>query len=291
MAVTRILILLFVSFTFSSNVIAYPINPRPLRELVIESEFIIIGYVIKTYDKNEGKGGYNNKIAKIAILETLQGKIKEDTIEIAFNPNMICPSPDSYFDKTLVISFLDKTEKHGYRTHAYNYGAKTLKKDEIEIYKTRILEIKNILKIQNEKIQKKETIDWLLKCAENKATRWEGTYELKRKDESLSETQKERLKIALFNTKEEYLNFDIVDIIYKGNEKELDSFLLKKLKLLNIKNYWVASLFMNKLNHKKSNTEVQNIMTAFGEIQFDKKKTEGQKLLIDKFISFIEKVD
>lgn len=196
------------------DLLAYPISPRPLRKLVLESEYIIVGYVSKTYVKNNHKDIWGSKVAKIAVLEILQGNIKEDTIEISFSPYMICPAPDRYYDSTFVLSFINKINGE-YQTCALSYGAKTLKKEEIEIYKTRIFEIQNIMKIKDEEKQYQEIVEWLVKCAEIQTTRWEGVFELvykgdfmpnnskdKKKDFSniLNTSHKERLLISLLNS-------------------------------------------------------------------------------------------
>ncbi len=55
--------------------------------------------------------------SKIAILENLQGIIKNDIIEIDFNPNMICPAPDRHFDGTYVISIVNLNKKRGGEFH------------------------------------------------------------------------------------------------------------------------------------------------------------------------------
>src|SRR5690554_4227660 len=120
---TAFLILIFLGL--SIDLFAYPISPRPLRKLVMDSEYIIVGYVSKTYDRKKDKDDWGTKVAKIAVLERLQGNIKEDTIEISFTPNMICPAPDRYFDSTFVISFINKRDGK-YHTCALSYGAKTL---------------------------------------------------------------------------------------------------------------------------------------------------------------------
>ena len=182
----HIIIFTSIILGFISTVFAFPIPQRPLRQLVIESQYIIVGYVIKIYDKENNVKEENGKIvirfgpkiAQIAVLENLQGQIKKDTIEIEFNTRMICPEPDNYLDKTYVISFIDKKEDGKFRTHALSYGAKTLKLGEIEIYKKRISEVQQILKIKDENTQFDKTVEWLLKCAENPVTRWEGVTEL-----------------------------------------------------------------------------------------------------------------
>jgi hypothetical protein len=299
-----IIIFLLTFFGLTSNVFAYPISPRPLRQLVIESEYIVVGYVVKTFDKKNDKNDWGTKVAKIAVLENLQGKINKDTIEIEFNPNMICPAPDRYFDSTFVISFIDKDKKSGkFYTHALDYGSKTLKKDEIEIYKQRISEIQQILKITDAEKQRTETVEWLVKCAENVTTRWEGTFELSPESNFMSyysrnenqdfksvinPEQKNRLKNALL-TSQEMVDFGLVDLVYKNNEAQIDDFLFTKLKNLKEDEYWLADNFMNRLKHKNTSKEMQEIMEEFDKLQFEYDKKEELKKIIEKFIKLIEK--
>ena len=104
------------------NVFARAIPARPLRKLVMESEYIIVGNVIKT-DTLIGERGFYIYMAKIAIIEALQGNINKDTLEIEFHPNLFCPEGDRYIEKTHVLSFFDKNkESDKFYTHALSYG-------------------------------------------------------------------------------------------------------------------------------------------------------------------------
>lgn len=303
-----------------TTVFAYPIRQRPLRQLVIESQYIIVGYVVKTYDKENNIQEENGmtvfrfgpKVAQIAVLENLQGQIKKDTIEIEFSTGMICPAPDNYSDSTYVISFLDKNKDEKFETHALSYGSKTLRSEEIKIYKNRISEIQQILKIKDENIQFDKTAEWLLKCAENPVTRWEGVAELSMLsgfwhlhfcDEHsflkkgvtkescknfLSTDQRNRYKKVLFDSNE-LPEFNAIDLVYKDNESEVDNFLLKKLKKLKEEHYWVANEFMKRLKHKNDPCEMSDLLKKINEVQFDKNKRKELKEIIDKFISLVEK--
>ncbi|MBX9886810.1 MAG: hypothetical protein K2Y30_02620 [Flavobacteriaceae bacterium] len=302
MKITILILLTF--FGLSSNALAYPISPRPLRQLVSESQYIIVGYVVKTFDNKKDKDDWGSKIARIAVLQNLQGEIKKDTIEIEFNPNMICPAPARYFDSTFVIAFVDKDKKSGkFQTHALNYGSKTLKKKEIEIYKQRISEIQQILKISDKENQFSETVEWLVKCTENETTRWEGTFELSPESNFMSfysqdkkqnfksiinSSQKERLKKALLNSNE-MVDFGLVDLVYKDNEAQIDDFLFSKLKNLEKDEYWIADNFMNRLKHKSDSKDMNALLEEFDKIQFEYDKNEEKKNIIKKFIILIEK--
>lgn len=288
----------------SIDLLAYPISPRPLRKLVMESEYIIVGYVSKTYFKKKDNDDWGTKVAKIAVLERLKGSIEEDTIEISFNPNMICPAPDRYFDSTFVISFINKRDGK-YRTYALSYGAKTLKQEELEIYKSRIFEIQNLLKITDKEKQHQEILDWLVKCAENETTRWEGVFELSPESDFMSyysrdqkeyfkhvltTSQKERITTALFNTDTiSYDDFGLVDLVYKGNEVQIEEFLINRLKTLSEDDFWFADDFMRRLKYRNSSKEMEAILKEYNKLQYEYDKKDELKKLIDKFIILIEK--
>src|SRR5687767_14676058 len=95
---------------------AYPIEPRPLRKLIIESEYIIIGYVEKveeiSYTKAKGRRQWTDRssVATIRIREILQGQTRDSIIKIQFEPYLIRPAPDRYVPNTEDIAFIDKAE-------------------------------------------------------------------------------------------------------------------------------------------------------------------------------------
>jgi hypothetical protein len=108
------------------SVDAYPIDPRPLRKLIMESEFIIIGHVLEIQTvKNKKERDYPDVIARIRISEVLQGNISESVIEVPYNPYYICPAPARYEAGT------DGTRAHTihmrYRTESRHLRRKVLK--------------------------------------------------------------------------------------------------------------------------------------------------------------------
>ncbi len=159
---------------FNTNNSIYPIPAKPLRYLVEESQYIVVGHVVEVYDVPRVANSYKNRIAKIAVLENLQGQVGLDTIEIAFDQYTICPKGDEYFENTHVISFFDQKEDGKFETHALSYGSKTLSLSDIEVYKKRIFEVQRILKIEDKEKQFAEIVEWSVKCAEHKATKVGG---------------------------------------------------------------------------------------------------------------------
>lgn len=290
----------------AQDLTAFPIPPRPLRQLVLESEYIVVGYVCKTY--YTGRTDYYQdyirftpqKYAKVAVLERLQGNVKEDTIEIAYDPNWICPAPAMYYPKTFVVAFLYK-EYNEYKTWALSYGSKTLTRHEVEIYKMRIGEMQDILREKDKEKQCRETVEWLVKCAENVATRWEGLFELmpgrplisdysvveqvKGHTFILTPAHRARLKKALLATLElSSTDVELVDLVYKGNDKAIERLLLNNLKSMKERDYWYAVDFMYPLAERKSSKRINAIIEELDRVRFENHRSALMKKLIDRFI-------
>jgi hypothetical protein len=174
---------------------AYPITPRPLRKLVIESDLIIWGKVIKTGDIKRSDENHfrESDYALIAITEMLQGKLTKDTIRVLFSSGMICPAPGEFYEGEQVLTFLDrKKDSKDYLVHALSYGVKHLSsREQYLIYKDRIKEMQTILQKQDDKLCNEMVVEWLIKCAENEVTRWEGMYELSPHSDFMSVYDKE----------------------------------------------------------------------------------------------------
>lgn len=300
-----LILLMAMGLAVNSFAHPYPITPRPLRLLVEESQYIIVGYVVKVSDaaagsKNDHWGG---TVAKIAIKERLQGQLQQDTLQIAFEPYMICPSPPVYEDDTYVIAFVDKDKDGRYYTHALSYGAKTLTLPDIAIYKTRILEMQAIIQLKDEKERYTQTVEWLVKCAEQPATRWEGSFELGLRSDfmvyydkrypngfrkGLSEAQRERLKTALLATVDiQDIDFGLVDLVYVGNESLIDVFLLNALKRQQPTG-WLVGSFMRKLRHLNNAPAMDKLMARFDKIQFEPNKEAEIKNCVAEFIQLVE---
>ncbi|MGO4773922.1 hypothetical protein ACEN2I_19970 [Flavobacterium sp. W22_SRS_FK3] len=299
----------FVIIFFTCNNIfanAYPITPRPLRKLVIESDAAIVGKVINVTDKiYEGKKKKRvyyplYKIAKIVVIDILQGEVKNDTIEILFQPNMTCPDSDRYYEKTSVIAFLD-INNGKYSTHALSYGSKTLDSVGISVYKRRINEIQKILKITDSISKRTETIEWLVKCAENEVTSWEGVFELRDYKEfsnssknyfyqDLNAEQKARLKKAFLNSlKGPFYDFNLSDLIYEENKLEIDNILLERLKHLSEDDYYHADEYIDRLKYKNSSEEMKTLLKRYYEIRFEEKDPLERNKIIVRIISLIDK--
>lgn len=291
-------------FCFSSLSSAYPISPRPLRKLVLESDFIIVGYV-NGIKKNRSKDGAfdNDAFAVIKISEVLKGTIREEIIEVGFSPNMICPAPPHYVQGTTVIVFLTK-EKGVFHTTALSYGVRIVDWQGIEIHKNRIAEIQKIQKMEEGLDKFMQTVEWLVKCAENKTTRWDGSYELSPGSDfmsyysrtefepfssMLSAEQKARLKKVLLEDKDEtYVDMGLADLLYVGNEKEIHTLLLNALKKMPQSHLYFADSYMDRLLLLTNDPDLIKLRDRFKEIQFESNKESQQIRIVNSFIAKLE---
>lgn len=297
----NIKILIIILLTgIGQNVLAYPISPRPLRKLVIESEFIVYADVIGI-KSSETDNHWNNTKAILVIKEILQGKIKRDTIDVFFTLGMICPAPARYEKGTTVLAFLDKNKK-GYSTHALSYGSKIIDQNDYKIYKSRIIEIQNILKLKNEVEKTEKTINWLITCAVDSTTRWEGIYELSPQSDfmsyydqdketfirkyELNDTQKSRLRKAFFAIGElTYADMGLIDLIVKKNDTELIDFLIDKLKKSDIEKMWYKDFLMSRIAEFTNRDDLRKIVQKIESLDYmDKNRNDKANKLAKEFI-------
>lgn len=160
----------------------YPIDPRPLRMLIIESEYIARVQVIETSSRNRKTtpSDLNTDYAIVQIKETWQGHITEKQVKVWFCKRMICPSPGVLEDKEEALVFLDKDLKTGqYEIHALSYGVKHgLSRHDFDTYKARILEMQDILRIKDSAQRLTRTVDWLITCSQSPITRSDALSEI-----------------------------------------------------------------------------------------------------------------
>ncbi len=162
---------------------AYPIPPRPLRLLVQEAEFIITALVSEADPRTKERLlRESEEFARDVVVLEIYGLVKNDpglaTIPLV-NYGWSCPAPARYRVGTRVLAFLDWSAKNRrFTTHALSYGAKTLDGDALAVYLDRIREQLAIERMPDNGLRLATQVEWLVKCAEHPATRWEGAYEL-----------------------------------------------------------------------------------------------------------------
>ena len=169
-------------FTFlllftSSSLYSFPDEFYPLRVLITESQYIVIGFA-RTFPASEDED--INSIVDIKILSVLKGKIDSSIIKFRFDGGFLnmCPSDAYYQDSTYVLAFLNKDKNSNYFTYGLSDGSKTISLANIPIYESLIKEMLLIDKIKNTEERVNRISDWLVECAKHEITRYDGVAEI-----------------------------------------------------------------------------------------------------------------
>jgi hypothetical protein len=262
---------LIILLLISTSVCSSSTPPNSLKRLVSESEVIVIAHVksVQTGRNEVIEKGDNIQfinepsIAKLTIIETLKGEVINQ-INVKFDSFPTCCKPLTYKKNTKIVAFLVKDNiENSYTTHSLGYGLKTLDDEGVKVYKKRIQELQLILKVEDDTIRKTKTVEWLVKCAENKYTRFEGLYELHRENSywpvydrntdtfnteyKLSESQIQRLRKTLLSLNTLlYDDFRMINIVKTENDQELIVFLKEKFTNYQYSNKLLEDTYMLK---------------------------------------------
>ena len=299
--------LLLILTVLSYNLFAYPISPMPLRKLIIESENIVYGEVldIKENKKVKEDDWFKSDIVVLKVHDVLHGNIKPDQIiEIYTSSDISCPAPAYYEKGKLTLAFLYKEKNDDrYSTHSLSYGSKTLEKEDYSVYKKRILEMQDILKIKNEEEKHAQTIDWLVECALQKPTKWEGTYELSPESDFMSfydrdkdvfvrkfelkDSQKEKLRLYFLSQKTlEYDDLGLIDLITKPNDRELLDFLIARFKEAYKDFLFEGNFFMSRIADLSGRNDLKEILNKNEKLDmFSVNYDQKTKEILNEFVS------
>ena len=150
---------------------------QPLRLLYAESDLIVTARVGKSVPiKKEDEGKFMKTALDVSA--TIKGERKQSTVYVyhwAWGDDKNFPGGYTTGDKLLV--FLRRSEEYkGYETVSPYYGVKNLPDADLHTYIQRIEELAAISR--QAKPDATAIVEWLVRCAEQPATRWEGAYEL-----------------------------------------------------------------------------------------------------------------
>ncbi len=285
---------------------AYPISPRPLRKLIIESEYIAYAKVLRIKKIRRSEEHWYSHKAILEIKEVLQGKIKTEKISVYFVPGLVCPAPARYVKKKNFLVFLTYSEiVDGFITHAFSYGSKQLNAEDYAIYKSRILEMQMIQRIKAEDRRISKTADWLVACAQSSVTRIEGVYELSPTSHFMSYFDRDKdIFIRKYRlTREqvlslrqtllaieylEYTDLALVDLVVTEQDEEVIN-LLKRAFLAEAGQFsWFRKDLMKKIAQL---VKRQELMRLVDEVEgLNAWKEEDEKLTIQLMEAFGEKL-
>ncbi len=278
-----VLLFCFVTINYFLGAMSRP--PQSMSKLIESSQFIIAGKVIDIKENPSGKS-YERYIAYVLVDEYLKDSpsINDDTIKVYFAGKTMCPRQAYYELNTTVVSFLSKSETPNIFINRKGvYGLKTGSKRALRIYRKRVFEMLNILYIADDRERARRITDWSIECLKNKYLQTEGILELVKErkylynyDETLykysliyplSEPQKSKLRRLYFSSKNRYFyNVDYIDIIINEDDKEMISFLVKKIKQSNIKDSFYWTKYGDLLNVVANITEREDLLEISKEI-------------------------
>jgi hypothetical protein len=181
--------------------IAVPVNP--LRELYHKSERIVVARVGKSFTVDTD--GESSLIkTKLRVTSTLKGSGREQTVDVY---HWVYGGDETFTGGASLLVFLKRRQdehgavRAGYEVIDARRGVKKLSEADLQIYLRRIDDLAAIM--SKEKPEPAEIVEWLVRCAEEPATRWEGVYELARSAASLSEDSEETTEDAESAVEEE----------------------------------------------------------------------------------------
>lgn len=168
--------------------------PQPLRTLYKLSERVVVARVgAKEVLKTKDQVAFvrvalhvteNVKGAPVQLLHLHQTELvvdaaaeaEEDVGEITVGAFSGRPIPRLKRGERYLFFLDPREEGDGYEVNDESYAIKQLSDDDLKVYLERMKELANLLREQPE--DKHALVEWLVRCAEEPATRWEGAYEL-----------------------------------------------------------------------------------------------------------------
>ncbi len=169
---------LFQPVTTPAAAASCPVSPpTPLRMLYKESERVVVASAgLSELDKSLGNDSYRRTTFHLS--ESLKGGHGESALQVVHYTNPEYPDFAGNFKKgDRLLLFLNYVEEqNAYSVGDMRHGAKKLSDEDLKVYVKRIEELSALL--LKEKPDDREIVEWLVRCAEEPATRWEGAYEL-----------------------------------------------------------------------------------------------------------------
>ena len=241
-----LIIIIFIS-SFAN---AYWLSPKSLIRLISDSQIIVVAQVESI---EEGRNHvevveFPNELTKVnlVVLDALKGNLDGKLTVMSDTFFTYQEAVKKYKKGSKVLVFLDKTPlDNTYKAFDINHILKNVQDKGFGVYVKRIEEMQQILQVSDETEQRKEIIEWLVKCAENKIMRSEGLLDLnptrdpmsyykRNKDTitsefSITKKQKQRLRTTLFAIEElTYVDFGLVNLVKEDNDSELIQFLITR---------------------------------------------------------------
>lgn len=183
------------SFVTTSTTRACPVSmPVPLRDLYVMSDLVVVGNFGETtavelvgVDENAVFESYLMR-TELKVSSTAKGAGNYSKLHVyhhgwKFRGEM-SNALGQYEDGDKLLIFLKRREgMDGYEMTDASYGIKKLTEAALKVYLQRLDEL--FLIMQEEEPDPARIVEWLVRCAEEPETRFEGLYELSRSNDAL----------------------------------------------------------------------------------------------------------
>jgi len=173
--------------------LACPIQPppQPLRTLYQLNERVVVARVgakevLKIEEEvasvrvalhvTENVKGAPVQSVHLYRTEFVGGEAEKDEEELTIYAYSGRPVPRLRQGERYLFFLNTREEGDGYEVNDESYGIKKLSDDDLKVYLERIKELADLTRREPE--DKLAVVEWLVRCAEEPATRWEGAYEL-----------------------------------------------------------------------------------------------------------------
>lgn len=157
---------------------ACPVSmPSPLRVRYADSAIVAVVRVGDTVPV-ERQGLMTTMNTALHITSLLKGENEEKVVNLQYPVVSLAGlnSAPEYEKGDVLLVFLRRGEKGGYVPVGNERGMQKLAADDLKVYVRRIEELAAIMR--SGKPDEAALTEWLVRCAEETATRWEGAYEL-----------------------------------------------------------------------------------------------------------------
>lgn len=175
------------------------IPPQTLRTLYKHSDRIVVARVGHTEVVEPDENSAHVRTA-LHVARNLKGKDEGPVVFVHHETweEEGVEQPGTYKQGEQLLVFLerhgeegdDEEARGGYTVDNATYGVKKLSDEDLKVYLARISELEQI---EAQKTPDKTAlVEWLVRCAEEKATRWEGAYELMLSAQALERANEEK---------------------------------------------------------------------------------------------------
>lgn len=278
-----------------------PPPPIPLRQLVPNSEYILIGRIVSTQEITENDFGGHQ--AEFEVHHVLQGNIKSKTITLFLDrwKQQFIDENTSDGGRMLIFVNPSRDDKNVYVPSSYQSSYKMIDEAGLQIYRQRIKQLQAINTLKDETRRNLLTTDWLIDCANNPYTYWEGAIDLGptgnflkhydyEKEEfitriELSVQQKQQIRaIILGQTEITYLELGLIMTVTDGPDPELLKFMIKTLASTPTEHLYRNQGLMRQIAVVSERQDLSDVLAEIYTLEYDDDYEENANKLAQDFI-------